>query len=86
MKKWFPGVLKLKEGNNPSRLHSIWLGIVVPMIELPMIVWRNVVSPLIGGITVSLIGVLVSAGAISVLVFAGLAGRLVTAEQTNDAP
>lgn len=85
MKKWIPGFYELDDGKNSNRLHSIWLGIMTPLVDLPQIVWRNVLTPLIGGSVASIVGLLFTMWALLMLIFAGFAGRLVTVEQTNDA-
>jgi hypothetical protein len=50
-RSWFPPadqVMVLK-GQNVSYFHSLWIGLTVPLLNMPIIVFRLIVMPLLHG-------------------------------------
>lgn len=49
---WFPAhtQIGLTDGVNTSRLHSLWVGVTAPILNLPTMVWQMVMMPLLFGI------------------------------------
>lgn len=69
---WFPKANRIamtEDGENrPPYLHSLFVGLTVPILELPSMIWRMILFPLIDGI-VALILLIV------VIVISGIRGN-----------
>jgi hypothetical protein len=48
---WFPlhGQLGLTDASNTTRLHSLWVGLTAPILNLPTLVWVLILSPMLNG-------------------------------------
>jgi len=49
---WFPASYQLVFGEikDSSWLHSMWVGFTAPLLNLPTMLWRAVIQPLISGV------------------------------------
>jgi hypothetical protein len=78
-RSWFPPadqVMVLK-GRNISYFHSLWIGLTVPLLNMPIIVFRLIVMPLLHGLF-NLIAVVVA------LFVLGVSGRALGYEVVKD--
>ena len=50
---WFPEqhqIVISQEGSNAPYLHSVWVGITAPVMNLPVIVWHSIIKPALMGL------------------------------------
>lgn len=76
MSRWFPDLNGFKFQRNESWLNSAWIGITAPIINLPVILWRTVISAFLEGVLTALICLVILAFSIPRTMFLGLVGRL----------
>ena len=85
MSRWFPMIPEIVHRPNPDRLNSAWIGLTAPIINLPNIVWRTMLVPLLVGLGAFVVG-LVKASialvgipiALVIMSIGGLTGKLDT--------
>ena len=54
---WFPQVHQVVFDRNNSEpyLHSVWIGLTVPLFNLPTMIWNSVIVPSVRGLIITLI-------------------------------
>lgn len=58
MNRWFPDVHSVVRRRNPNWLNSAWLGVSLPVLYLPQVVWSMIVKPILTFVGVPLMAFL----------------------------
>lgn len=77
MARLFPDVARVIPAENPSYLNSVWLGVSVPIIYAPSLLWRGLIKPISIAVYKTLLGLIA-------LPVYGLLGRLVSYDDLLD--